>query len=379
MRSRNTLIRSVEIRICDDALVPYAVLDTYESAVYTERFSGRDSFEITISRNAKNADLLTVGRILHYYDREHNTTRAVIVKQVSVDSETITVSGNDYAGDLLGCRIATYATSTDTGYDTQIGSAETVMRHYIEVNLTNSSDAARCDPVFALADNDYTRGNLICVSARFQTLLELLETCCTLGECGWSASVVEDDSARGWHIVWDVRLGLDRTQSQDVNSWILLSEENGTAQIHDFCDNLPETNYVYVAGQGEDAERTVLQVGSDELIGIYRRESFADARDTDDAETLAERGREKISEAIKTSIEMTYLESPSCVYGRDFDIGDIVTVDAGLYGVYELPVTTVETGYYAEKRDIVITLGAEIPDIYRVIKNVSRSMPDLRR
>lgn len=386
----STLIQATEIRICDDDYNELAVLDTYETLTYTERFSGRDSWDLTIKRGAKNTEYLTKGRILHMLENTpQKKTRCLIVKQINVDgdpknkseSDMITISGNDYASVLLEGRRILDGTDTSTGYDVQTGDAESVMRHYISANLTAATVEARGDPVFRLEAVNQNRGSSVTFNGRFQSLLEMLESCCSSGgDLGWEAVVVEDDVVDwGWMLEWRLREGLDRSETQDVNSPIILSEEHGTAKITEYSDTLPETNLVIVGGQGEAAARTQLIVGDDALTGIWRRESFIDGRDSDDTEALTERGQEVIDNAISTSFMMTFLESASCIYGEQFQIGDIVSVDAGVYGAYDLQVVTVETVYTVAKKSIGLTLGSEIKDVYRIVRDISRGIPDIRK
>ena len=75
---------------------------------------------------------------------------------------------------------------------------------------------------------------------------------------------------------------------------------------------------------------------------------------------------------------MQFIDTPGCTYGVDFTLGDIVTVDAGIYGKYDLEVVSVEIAYTAEKRDIIIVLGSESTNIVRMIKDVSKNNPILR-
>ena len=161
-------------------------------------------------------------------------------------------------------------------------------------------------------------------------------------------------------------------------SWVILSEEMGTAVLSRFVDTIPECTVAIVGGPGEAPLRTIHHVGDTTLTGIERREVFVDARyaTTPDLRTTA--GEREIAANVETVIEMQFSDSPGCVYGEDFTIGDIVTVDAGIYGKYDLEVVSVEISYTAEKRDIIIVLGSEDTNIVMMIRDVSKNNPILR-
>ena len=56
---------------------------------------------------------------------------ALIIKQVDATKDTITVSGNEYADDLLSARIALVNVQDGVGADEIQDSAETAFRHYV--------------------------------------------------------------------------------------------------------------------------------------------------------------------------------------------------------------------------------------------------------
>ena len=161
-------------------------------------------------------------------------------------------------------------------------------------------------------------------------------------------------------------------------SWVILSEEMGTAVLSRFVDTIPECTVAVVGGQGEAAARTILYVGDTTLTGIERREVFVDAKYATSTDLQTTAGQKEIDANAETVIEMQFIDTPGCTYGVDFTLGDIVTVDAGIYGKYDLEVVSVEIAYTAEKRDIIIVLGSEDTNIVRMIRDVSKNNPILR-
>ena len=161
-------------------------------------------------------------------------------------------------------------------------------------------------------------------------------------------------------------------------SWVILSEEMGTSNLFRFVDTIPECTLAVVGGPGEAATRTILYVGDTTLTGIERREVFVDAKYATSTDLQTTAGQKEIDANAETVIEMQFIDTPGCTYGVDFTLGDIVTVDAGIYGKYDLEVVSVEVAYTAEKRDIIIVLGSEDTNIVRMIRDVSKNNPILR-
>jgi hypothetical protein len=99
----------------------------------------------------------------------------------------------------------------EAGTDTIQDTAETAIRHYVNGNIIEATDTYRRDPFLALEAVDYTRGETVTISARFDNLLDLCETIGTLGGIGWQSVVVDDDTkAWGWSIVMSIVEGNDK-------------------------------------------------------------------------------------------------------------------------------------------------------------------------
>lgn len=116
-------------------------------------------------------------------------------------------------------------------------------------------------------------------------------------------------------------------------------------------------NVAYVAGEGEGINRTILEVhptdSSDTTTGLYRRETFVDARDLQSVyydedgqqvtltsseyqQLLQSRGQEKLEEiAQTTSFEAEVDVAALWKIKIDYDIGDIVNIGTA-YGVQKL-------------------------------------------
>lgn len=210
-----TLIKPLHLRLCDEQYRQTTPINLYSEITYTARFANRDSFEFTISRHAKHAEELRVGRILIVPNEETtNAKRVLIIKQIDVSEDFIICSGNDYLWELFSVRLALAGTTTGTGYDTQSGPAETLARHYIAANITEAENPLRRDDLVRLEPEHETPMGGIChIEARFQTIQEILESICTQGNIGIAGELVEDTTLDGgWYIEIRIQSGTDRSQ-----------------------------------------------------------------------------------------------------------------------------------------------------------------------
>ena len=210
-----SLIRPLKLRVCDDQNRPSIFINLYSELSYTERFGDRDSFTFSISRKAENVDYLVPGRVLIVpKDDSHDTMRALVIKQISADADTVTVSGCDYLWELFTYRLCLNGIQTGTGYDTMTGAAETLARHYIDVNIISATDTRRRDPNVTMETaHSPALGKTLTVNARLHSLQEILETICLTGGIGIEGVLVEDSSTQGWHVEIRMSEGTDRSQT----------------------------------------------------------------------------------------------------------------------------------------------------------------------
>ncbi|WP_418972376.1 siphovirus ReqiPepy6 Gp37-like family protein [Allofournierella sp.] len=164
--------------------------------------------------------------------------------------------------------------------------------------------------------------------------------------------------------VWQ---GLDRTQSQTVNNWVVFSDGfRNLNQVVASTDASSLKNYAIVAGAGEGAEREVQVV--DQTGGGYARQLWVDARDLrwdEKEQTLAEyqaslrqRGAEKLLEHQPIQNVEVDVTDGTFRYLRDFDLGDKVDVivqDIGL--AMEARVVSVREVFKANDHIITVTMG----------------------
>lgn len=273
------------------------------------------SFQMTVERDADG--LLARDRVLYRPDKPE---QAFLIHRVSRRGRRLTVDGTPLKG-LARRRIClppliTGGAYNQFGYDLFTGDAESAYQHFAANNLTAPEDAARAIPRLVLGPNLH-RGPELPWQARFDSLCGLFEDIGAATEVGWD---IRPDF-EGRRYVFGAWVGTDRTTGAGRCA---LSRELGNAGEMTVCEDASAAvTTVYAGGAGEDENRLILSYGN-ENGGLDRYEAFEDCGSLDDAEMLELAARRKLN-APARSMTLEVLDGGLCRYGRDYDVGDVVT------------------------------------------------------
>lgn len=165
--------------------------------------------------------------------------------------------------------------------------------------------------------------------------------------------------------------GIDRTTKQGTKPRVIFSESynNLNRAKHTYSDETAKTKIV-VGGTGDGADRIYVTVGGG--TGFDLREEFLDAKDInkDDFSTNAEylealriRGEQYRAEnAVIENIEAEVEAEVNFIYGTDYDLGDIVTVEKAKWNkVLNLRITELCEVYEYGGMYVVPTFGDALP------------------
>lgn len=201
-------------------------------------------------------------------------------------------------------------------YDDKTGAAETVLRWFVDRNLGPGATVPRRLANFTLA-TDLARGTSVRGRGRFHTLLELLQPLALAGgDLGFRVVQV------GAALQFQVYVPTDRTATA------VFSEELGNLAGFGYRQGSPLADFAYVAGQGEGTARTIVEGGTTADIDTYGRiETFKDRRDAPDVATLNQGLAETLAESISpTALSISPIDTAAVAYGREYGLGDKVTV-----------------------------------------------------
>lgn len=165
--------------------------------------------------------------------------------------------------------------------------------------------------------------------------------------------------------------GKDRSINQTVNPPVIFSDKKRNLLTSKVTNNNSAwKNTGYSLGKGELEDRPLVVVKEFEYTGLNRREILLDMGDVEISD-LSEEGKKKLVDykQIK-SIEGTIYQIPNMEYEKDWDLGDIVTIETEGY-TEDKRITEIKEVYEKNKTNIEVTFGDKIPGLEEQIKKIN--------
>lgn len=259
---------------------------------------------------------------------------------------------------LLGSRIVAWRAETANRSKFTSQPAESIMRSLVLYNLggaattangrlLNGSLAGVTVPASA------GTGTVMSVSVAYQNLLSAMQKIADDGGGDFSLTYTAPSTwAYAWHLG---QLGTNRT------STVKLSVPLGTiGELVVDDDRIEDFTAVIVGGQGEGKARRLATRPATLPTGINLREHFIDARNQKKA-TLArlrQMGQIALNRQARkrVSYSATLLQNAALRYGRDYFLGDLVTILDGATGITQ-KISGVDLAFTADgKESIDVTL-----------------------
>lgn len=337
------------------------------SICMTREFAGNGAFSVCLHAQEAEASQVQIGCVI--FPVAHPERAGIVESMTREDgTDTVILSGVMLAG-LLKRRIALPGAGSENtyGYDRIIADAESVMKHYIEKNVTAPEDENRRMTCVTLEENAHRGPAGVPWSARFEALDQLMAQIGSYTDAGYA---IEPDFARK-KFVFRYLPGRDLTGTDAKR--VTFSVGMGNVERVSACaDAKNERTTAYVGGAGEDESREMYAVGAQEC-DLARREMFVDAGSASGADELAYEGKRQLaSQARVLSLRCQVLDAGPLRYGRDWDVGDLVCVEgAGMHAARRI--TQVSETIEADRaRSLTVTFGAAqkgMTQLMREMKN----------
>lgn len=374
------MIDFVEIRNKSDRQL-IGIIDTAKSIIWKSQYYGVGEFEIYVSATPEFAEMLQDG---NYVTRQGNEECGVIEHiEVTDDSENgqMIIASGRFIKSILDRRIVYSATLKGTGYNYYWscaanflkGNVEAAVRQLISDNAVDSADANRNIAEIYLTGEDISNlTEQIVVDATsdteesaekqvtYKNLLDYTDS--VLQEYGLGAKMWLDRDLLKFR--YKVYKGEDRSRDSSTHQPIIFSKEFDNLVSSSYvADSQTYKNVALIGGEGEGTERKCAFVYS-WLTGLDRRETFVDASsitqeelgDEEYRKQLEAQGKQTIAtlQKIETFDGEIDLTNSLVVYGEDYNLGDLITIEDKKIGKYInariLTVTEVEDddGYKIE-------------------------------
>lgn len=319
----------MEVMVLDSNFETVDILDSFESIIWTDRYSKCGDFEIYTPINKKISDACKQDNYLWFKDSEHSMIIESIQRDSYIESgKHLTITGRSLES-ILSRRIVWEQTVV-------YGNVQTCIKKLITENIISPTVPERIISNFIFEDTtDIAITGLPSIIAQYtgDNLYDVIVDLCSFFSIGFKITLNSNKQ-----FVFKLYAGADRSYSQTTNPYVVFSPN---------FENIIDSNYLeskktlknvtLVAGEGEGSARKTTILGS--TTGIERRELFTDARDISsnvdgvvisDAEyitQLQQRGLEnlvnyKTTKTFEGQVEATQMFS----YGKDFFLGDIVQI-----------------------------------------------------
>ena len=224
-------------------------------------------------------------------------------------------------------------------------SAGRVIGALIEMNAGMGALPDRRAPGLTVRYEDV--GKEVSVETRLKNLLVVCQDLATAGDV-----VLESVPAQKGYMI-RVRKPTVRAKS------VVFTPQGGEVLGWELSHSAPTATTVVVGGQGEGANRTLESRTRANEWG-RRIEVFKDRRDTDEAADLEKAANEELTKGeAEQTLKLEFRETERLKFGRDFQIGDLVTAVLAPGVRATLPVTQAKVewdGY--QNRSVSLTLGA---------------------
>lgn len=321
----------MEILTLNQEFETVSIMDTFESLIWTDRYSYAGDFEIYTPANRNIIKALKEDYYLWAEESEH--VMIIEDRQIKSDVELgnyFIVTGRSLES-ILDRRIIWTQTNLD-------GYIEEEIKRLIDSSIINPLNIHRKIPNFIFEPSDDPYIKELHVMAQFTgvNLLDAVKKLCDSVNIGFKVNLNDQNQ-----FVFKLYSGSDRSYAQDINPFVVFSPN---------FENIINSNYyeskrlfknvALVAGEGEGIDRRTVTIGDTSISGLDRREMFVDARDISSTTSsgiltseqydylLTQRGMENMSEAkiiqsFDGQVETTQLYR----YGKDFFMGDITQLE----------------------------------------------------
>ena len=352
----------MDIKILNKQLIPEAVIDTYTSIIWTDRYNLCGDFEVTVPANEYYLSFFNIGDYIVCDESEH----VMIIEKIQIKSEpeegnTMIISGRSIES-ILDRRII-------WGQVNFNGNVEEVIFKMLNICLGGEASDERKIPIisFKSANDAYIsslRVDLQCTGDGLYETISKITKSLNLG-----FKMVLDNNM----FVFSLYNGANHSENQLVNPYVIFSPNFDNMLNSIFMEDIsPLKTAALIGGEGEGSERRYMEVKASPE-GLNRREMFVDARDITSRidgdhslsaeeynKLLTQRGLLKLTEKkVGMNFEGKIESSTLFVYGKDYNIGDIVQIENS-YGY--------KTG--ARITEAVISYSSEGFSIYPTLQTI---------
>lgn len=350
------------------------IVDDYSSFSMTVNYDSVGDFILEIGEYSPHAKEFYKDRIIHY-GRSHKFAGVVTRVEISIDDDgnEIRVVKGKTISNILSQRVIWKPESHPVKrYD---GIAEEVIKKLIRDNFITPEDEDRVIDNFSVV-SPKGRGSIMYRDFIFNNVLDAVSDIASSEGFGWEVIYDEEEG-----LIFDIIEGNNYSISQDKNPQVVFSSELGNIESQNYLDDgTNHKNYAYIETYSSLWSNTPsdwTQMGEEGVKGLDRKEGYTKA-DTYRPELFpAESNQygvapETIGEWYLNGVlpiqnfDAKVRDGQIYTYGKDYDLGDIVTIKNNGWEVevdLRIVSVTVESSGEGRDFDIYLGFGDKIPRI----------------
>lgn len=242
---------------------------------------------------------------------------------------------------------ASPASAQTVAYYKRSGAAETIIKNMVEENAGPRALPARQTYGLEVTPTQ-GQGNRVTVNTRLKNLLD--ETAALAKGAGLVMDCAQ--SANAAAVLFDVRPIRDRSRR------VRLTARADEVLEYEITRSAPTGTAIIIGGQGQGSDRQLEEHAATQSWGTRRIEIFKDRRDTDNLDDLATSARETLDEqGQEIKLALTAQDSPARTFGRDYQVGDTITVELEDGIIYTEQLTSARVKWADGYREVKLTLG----------------------
>ena len=343
----------MKIIVMDSDFTNLAVLDSFDSLIWTERYWECGDFELVVGATKENIDLYKQDRYIWLDDSDE----VMIIEDIEITTDvetgnTMRITGRSLTS-ILDRRVAYDATISGGNVSDQIKSV-------LNGNCIHASDTKRNFPnlVYRAPENfdpnSYSGSLNVAVG---ENIYERIQKFCQQLRLGFH---IFNDPENDGTFVFQLYSGIDRSYDQTDNPYVVFSPDfNSLSNSNAKFTNSSKKNAIYIKGSGTNASgnsttvTTTYENANENVTGYERRETSMEVSDVTmrvknpdydpDAEDPGEeyfdrdpgaivddlkgRGEQELAKlGSTTEFDGSTDQNGQFIYRRDYNIGDIIQV-----------------------------------------------------
>lgn len=320
----------MELLVLDKSFNSVQIIDNYISLIWTVRYTAAGDFELHIPMYHGVLTHLKDGYYLYLRDSD----RIMIIEDIKIDTSKedgvfVTISGRSLESILTRRIVWNHTVLT--------GNLQVAIQTLINQNVISPSDTTRkiSNFIFETSNDTNITSKTIDAQYRGEELYEVVQKLCAPLWIGFRIILTDDNKFK-----FNLFHGKNRSYEQSTLPYVIFSPEFENLIRSSYTESsLDYKTVALVGGEGEGNARKIFTQALSDGAGIElnRREMFTDAGSVSTNSSggtvsaanynkhLAEKGIEALSEKkLLKTFDSDADVNKTFIYGKDFDIGDIV-------------------------------------------------------